>query len=442
MQQKGVSMTISSSLNAGVAGLSANATRLATIADNIANSSTYGYKRVQADFNSLVIGGSGGGYTAGGVRAANMRMIDQRGSLVGTDNATDLAIRGRGMLPVANIAEVDAGSLNPSMLLTSTGSFNTNADGLLTTQSGLVLMGWPALPDGSIPNFPRDTTDGLEPIRLNRSQLSSEPTTEINLGINLPATATEAGGSPDPADTTTTIAYYDNLGRAESITVEFTATVPATGTSNEWTMRLTDSASGGAVIGEYTLTFNDSQTDGGSLASVTAVSGGAYDSTTGSFVVNVDGGPMEIDIGLPGRSNGLTQLGEDWVAANISRDGSPAGNIVGVEIDQNGFVLASYDSGITRTVYKVPLVDVPNMNGLQTLDRQTFQPTTDSGSFFLWDAGSGPVGDVASYALEESNADVAGELTSMIQTQRAYSSSAKVIQTVDEMLQETTNIKR
>ncbi|WP_281859050.1 flagellar basal body rod C-terminal domain-containing protein, partial [Litoreibacter halocynthiae] len=43
---------------------------------------------------------------------------------------------------------------------------------------------------------------------------------------------------------------------------------------------------------------------------------------------------------------------------------------------------------------------------------------------------------------EESTTDVAGELTALIQTQRAYSSNAKVIQTVDEMLQETTNIKR
>jgi len=63
-------------------------------------------------------------------------------------------------------------------------------------------------------------------------------------------------------------------------------------------------------------------------------------------------------------------------------------------------------------------------------------------SYFLWDAGQGPTGDVVGYAREESATDVAGELTAMIQTQRAYSSNAKVIQTVDEMLQETTNIKR
>ena len=76
------------------------------------------------------------------------------------------------------------------------------------------------------------------------------------------------------------------------------------------------------------------------------------------------------------------------------------------------------------------------------LNDQTYLASPQSGSFFLWDAGDGPTGEIASFAREESSVDVAGELTSMIQTQRAYSSNAKVIQTVDEMLQETTNIKR
>jgi len=66
----------------------------------------------------------------------------------------------------------------------------------------------------------------------------------------------------------------------------------------------------------------------------------------------------------------------------------------------------------------------------------------DSGPLYLWDAGNGPTGSVVGYAREESTSDIAQELTQLIQTQRAYSSNAKVIQTVDEMLQETTNIKR
>ena len=129
MQQKGVSMTISSSLNAGVAGLSANATRLATIADNIANSSTFGYKRMEADFHSMVISSTGGSYSAGGVRTTTQRLIDERGPLVSTANPTDLAVRGRGMLPVAQASQVTVGNGAPNMYLTTTGSFRTDADG-------------------------------------------------------------------------------------------------------------------------------------------------------------------------------------------------------------------------------------------------------------------------------------------------------------------------
>ena len=111
-------------------------------------------------------------------------------------------------------------------------------------------------------------------------------------------------------------------------------------------------------------------------------------------------------------------------------------------VDENGFVRATFDTGASRVIYQVPLVDLPNPNGMISLDQQTYRPSPDSGSFFLWNAGDGPTGDMVSFARQESATDVAGELTDMIQTQRAYSSNAKVIQTVDEMLQETTNIIR
>ena len=433
-------MTLSSSLNAGVAGLSANASRLASISDNIANSSTAGYKRVQTDFHSMVMGSNGGSYTAGGVTSSTIRLVDERGPLVSTSNPTDLAVRGRGMLPVASITDVEGGNGAPTMMLTTTGSFRTNAEGLLTTDSGLVLLGWPALADGTIPSYPRDTSVGLEPVQFNVNQLTGEPTTEIKLGITLPATATEAGAAGTAE--TLPIEYWDNLGKSESIEIEFTPTVPGTGASNEWTIVLRDSASGGAVIGEYVVTFTDSRTAGGALASVTTTSGGAYDPATGSVIVTVAGGPMEISIGEIGSSDGLTQLSDSFAPASISKDGSPVGNMTGVEIDASGFVRANYDTGVSRVVYKVPLVDMPNPNGMVAMDSQTYMPSTASGAFFLWDAGDGPTGDVASYTREESSTDVATELTNMIQTQRAYSSSAKVIQTVDEMLQETTNIKR
>ncbi|WP_259400389.1 flagellar hook protein FlgE [Roseovarius sp. SCSIO 43702] len=433
-------MTISSSLNAGVAALSANATRLAAISDNIANSATYGYKRVETDFQSLVISRNGGSYSAGGVRSTTQRLIDEGGSLVTTSNPTDLAVRGRGFLPVAAASRVEVGNGGSQMLLTTTGSFRTDADGILKTDSGLVLLGWPANPDGTVPEFPRDTSDGLEPVQINVNQLTGEPTTSIRLGLNLPATETAATAAGNTQQLS--VEYFDNLGKSENIMVDFAPTVPATGTSNQWTMVFRDSAQGNAIIGEYTLEFDDARASGGTLLNVGTVSGGTYDAGAGTVIVNVAGGPMEIDIGRLGGKDGLTQLSDSFAPLSISKDGSPVGNMTSAQVDENGFVHASFDTGITQIIYQVPLVDLPNPNGMVSFDKQTFMPSPDSGSFFLWDAGDGPTGDVVSFAREESATDVAGELTDMIQTQRAYSSNAKVIQTVDEMLQETTNIKR
>ena len=435
-------MSISSSLNAGVAGLAANATRLATISDNIANSATYGYKRVTADFESMVLNQARGAgvYSAGGVRAQTARLIDERGSLVPTSNALDLAISGRGMFPVQPTVSLGNTVGEQPLMMTTTGAFRADSEGVLKTDSGLVLLGWRANADGTIPVLPRDTVAGLEPVVINTNQTAGDPTTRMKLGVNLPAVNTEAGAAATPLPLS--VEYFGNLGTSETLDISFTPTIPATGSSNTWTMVIRDSAQGGAVIGEYELVFDDTRGSWGTLASVTAVSGGAYDPASGTLGLSVAGGPLALEIGTIGAGNGLTQLSSSFAPTAITKDGSPVGNLTAVEVDENGYVRATYDTGFIRTVFQIPVVDVPNPGGLLSLDNQAFQVSPTSGSFFLWDAGDGPTGAVVGYAREGSTTDVAEELTSLIQTQRAYSSNAKVIQTVDEMLQETTNIKR
>ncbi|MDN5786486.1 flagellar hook protein FlgE [Pseudorhodobacter sp.] len=435
-------MTISSSLNAGVAGLNANATRLATISDNIANSGTYGYKRASANFESMVISQARGAgvYSAGGVRASTSRLIDERGALVGTSNALDLAVSGRGMLPVTSSVGLSDGISNSSMMMTTTGSFRPDANGTLRTDSGLVLLGWPADADGSIPVLPRDTVSALQPVTINANQQAGDPTTAMKLGVNLPATSTMASASGDMLPVS--VEYFGNLGTSETLDISFTPTIPGSGSSNEWSMVIKDSAQAGATIGEYTLTFDDTRGAGGTLLAVTAVSGGAYNSADGTLALTVAGGPLTMTLGKLGDPNGLTQLSDSFAPTSITKNGSPVGNLTAVEVDENGYINATYNTGFTRRLYQIPLVDVPNLNGLIALNNQTYQISPDSGSFFLWNAGEGPTGAVVGYAREGSTTDVAAELTALIQTQRAYSSNAKVIQTVDEMLQETTNIKR
>ncbi|HHS89669.1 MAG TPA: flagellar hook-basal body complex protein, partial [Rhodobacteraceae bacterium] len=331
-------MTISSALSAGVAGLNANATRLATISDNIANSGTYGYKTAIADFESLVISSVAGAgtYSAGGVRASTTRLIDERGPLISTSNAMDIAIGGRGMLPVTTAESLNSNSGDGPMMMTTTGSFRTDSNGVLMTDSGMVLLGWPADADGTVPTYPRDTVAGLEPVVINANQTAGDPTTEMNLGVNLPAVDTDSGASGDMLPLS--VEYFGNLGTSETLEIEFTPVVPATGSSNTWTMKIKDGAQGSAVIGEYTLVFDATRANGGTLSSVTVVSGGAYDSTTGELALTVAGGPLDMTIGKIGDPNGLTQLSDSFAPTSITKDGSPVGNLTAVEVDGQGYI--------------------------------------------------------------------------------------------------------
>ena len=432
-------MSISSSLNSSVSGLSANASKLGTISDNIANSSTYGYKRADVEFSSVVISQREGTYSAGGVRIDTYREVDSQSSLVSTDNPTDLAIGGRGILPVTELADVADPYGDYPMLLTSTGSFRPNEDGYLVSESGLVLMGWPADADGDIPVQPRDSASGLEPVVVSRNQFAASPTTEIVLGANLPAEATQAGASGDDLQITTE--YYDNVGASQTLVSTFTPTIPGAGQSNTWTLTVTDEAQAGATVGEFTIVFDDTSGNGGQVLSVTPTTG-TYDATTGIATITVASGDIEVELGAPGTDSVLTQLSASFAPTGVRQNGAATGTLTGVNIDERGMVEVTYDSGFTRVIYQIPIADVPNMNGLDAHDNQAFSISTTSGPLYLWNAGDGPVGEMIAFAREQSTADIANELTQLIETQRAYSSNASVIRTVDEMLQETTNLKR
>ncbi|MGM0586586.1 MAG: flagellar hook protein FlgE, partial [Pseudomonadota bacterium] len=395
-------MTISSSLNASVAGLNANATRLATLSDNIANAGTYGYKRAETDFSALVVPPGGGVYSAGGVRAAAGREISGKGTIESTGRALDLAVAGGGMLPVTPISDIDAAT--PELRLRATGSFAPDRDGNLVTSSGFALLGWPTDDSGAVAAPIRDSVAGLEPIRVDDGRYVATPTTEIDLGVNLPAEDTRAGASGDPVSVP--VEYFDNLGGSETLTATFTPTIPATGASNEWTLVLEDSASTPAQVAELTMTFDDTAGSGGSLLSVTPVSGATWDAATGVAGINVAGGAIDLTLGPAGADSSLTQLAAEFEPSRISKDGNRAGILTELEFDSDGFLNAIYDTGFTRKLYQVPIADVPNLDGLEAQDGQTFTVTPQSGPFYLWDSGSGPAGDLTGNALEGSATDL------------------------------------
>jgi flagellar hook protein FlgE len=434
-------MSISSSLNAGVMGLNVNAARLSTISDNIANSSTAGYKRSQVDFSSMVLQQRSSAYSAGGVRVDTFKDIATTGSLISTGSATDIAVAGRGLFPVTDESGLKASPSSRELRLLPTGSFYADQNGNLRTQSGLFLLGWPADSTGDIGNVSRNSGINLSPVNIATSQFTATPTSKIDLGINLPADATIAGAAT--GDYNLPVEYFDNLGRANSLTFQFTPTVPASSASNQWTVNIFDSAGDPAVsIGSLDLEFSDTAASGGRILTAAASGGASYDPATGNLALTLPHGPVSVYVGRINDSAGITQLAAPFSPTAVSKDGGPIGDLSSVEIDSNGYLQAVYDTGLRRTLYQIPVGDVPNMNGLNALDAQAFAISASSGSLYLWDAGAGPVGGISGFSLMESTTDIAAELTDLIETQRAYSSNAKIVQTVDEMLQETTNLKR
>ncbi|MEL6827489.1 MAG: flagellar hook-basal body complex protein [Pseudomonadota bacterium] len=434
-------MSITSSLNAAVMGLNANSARLSTISDNIANSETNGYKRVDVEFSNMVVEQRNSAYSAGGVSVDTFKDVSAVGSLISTGNATDIAVAGRGLVPVTTEQGVSQGATDRPLQLLPTGSFTADQNGNLRTQSGLFLLGWPADGNGDIGNVSRNSGANLEPVNIATSQFTASPTANIDIGINLPAGATEAGATTGAF--AMSIEYFDNLGRPQTMRMEFTPQVPATGASNTWSVQMFDDAGDPTVsLGQLDIVFNDTTTAGGRINSVVASNGATYDATTGRFNIALAHGPVDVFIGRPGELEGMTQLAAPFSPTSVTKDGAPIGDLQSVEIDSSGNLQAIYNTGFRRTLYQIPVGDVPNLDGLEALDAQAYAISGESGSLYLWDAGTGPVGAVSGFALMESTTDIAAELVDLIETQRAYSSSAKIVQTVDEMLQETTNLKR
>ena len=61
------------------------------------------------------------------------------------------------------------------LLMTTTGSFHTDSNGVLKTETGLVLLGWPAGADGSIDSYPRDTISGVGACADQRQPIRRRP---------------------------------------------------------------------------------------------------------------------------------------------------------------------------------------------------------------------------------------------------------------------------
>jgi flagellar hook protein FlgE len=426
-------MSLLGAMRAGVAGLQAQSVKFGAIADNISNSSTVGYKRASVEFTTMVTEpATQTSYTAGGVLPAVRQEVSKAGSLLTSSSATDIAISGRGFFVVSN----NTNNPGATYSMTRAGSFSPDLNGNLVNSAGYYLQGFALNPDGTpiVANPSRDTFADLTTVNVANLGFAGSATKTIDFAANLPAQLTGTGAPTAPIETP--ITYYDALGNSRRMTLQWT---PDTATANQWQLNVIDYT--GANIGTVDYVFNDASTGAlaGSPASITTALPFANGVAT---LTTVDGQPVELKLGDINSFSGMVQFAGDYSPNRINSDGAQIGQLQRVEIDKSGIVYAIFNNGQRTPVYQIPIADVPNPGGLTTDDGNIFRLSKDSGSLRLWDAGKGPSGEVVAGALEASNVDIAEELTELIQTQRAYSSNAKIFQAGDEMMTELTNLKR
>ncbi|WP_296600830.1 flagellar hook protein FlgE [Phenylobacterium sp.] len=415
-------MSINSALLAGVSGLVANSSALAAISDNIANVNTVAYKRNQVNFANVVTAQAvSGRYSAGGVQGVTRQFVSTQGLIQSSGSSTDLAISGDGFFVVtskgAPLTAADA------RVFTRQGSFSVDADGYLVNDSKLYLQGWPVQSNGTFVTPPSDLT-AMQSINVKNLGAAVSPTSTIGITANLDKVSAVA---PDPID----VNIVDAAGGRHTLRLTFTQTTP-----NNWNMAIaTVPAADSTVAPAATVpvTFN---TDG----SINQINGGS----ASAFNMTLT---WAAALGLPNQTIALdlsktTQYDEPSSTTQITQNGAGAGNVVAIEVDEDGIVSAVYDNNQIRKVAKVGIGTFSNPDGLATVSGNAYRPTREAGELVIKQAGVGGAGKISPSSLEASTVDLSAEFTGLIQTQKAYSASSKIITTADQMLEELINIKR
>jgi flagellar hook protein FlgE len=428
-------MSIFGSMRTSVSGMNAQANRLGTISDNIANSATTGYKSASTSFSDMVMPSTGGGsYQSGGVQTTTQYEISQQGGLSYTTSTTDLAIKGDGFFVVQDASG--------ATFLTRAGDFSPDSSGNLVNSAGFTLMGY-STANGD-PSVVVNGLGGMTAINVNADGLKAVATSTATLAGNLNSTADipdsadnlpASNTAPMTADTSkTSLVTYDSQGNSVKYDVYYTKTSDST-----WDVSVynaADATTGGtssfpyssAAVGSTTLTFdaNGNLTSGDPGNTLTITNSNAPVGTTQTISVDL---------------SSMTQLASKF-APTGEADGQAANSVKGVTIGTDGTVTATYEDGTSNSIARIPLATVASPDKLTVLSGNVYQANADSGVTITGFPQSGNMGYIQSGALEESNVDLATELTDMIETQKSYTANSKVFQTGSDLMDVIDNLVR
>jgi flagellar hook protein FlgE len=440
-------MSLFGAMNTAISGLTAQSNAFANISDNVANSQTVGYKRVDTSFIDYLTTSTALTNNPGAVVTKPDYVNDVQGTVTQTDGTMNLAITGQGFFAVSqetadtnNIA-----TFNPQQYYSRAGDFTMNKDGYLVNSAGDFLNGWPVNSATGVAN-----QNALAPIQVTQTVYNPVATSSVTLSANLPATpasGTATAASPLPS----TIDVYDSLGSMHVVTLNWVQSGV-----NNWQVSVSSpddiaAASRGTADVQFGAngvpqgTIGQISTTAATAGTVTTSGYTAGQAATMSFTTNFGTGPQTIslNLGTYGQTNGVTQYaGTQYQLQGLTQNGVPPGAYSSTDIQSNGDVVVNYDNGQTRTIAQVPLVTFNAPDQLQRQNGQSFTATQQSGTPLSEQAGTNGAGTLVTSAVESSNVDIATEFSQLIVAQQAYAANSKIVTTANQMLQQTIDMKQ
>ncbi len=478
-------------MNSAISGLNSFQTAINYISDNVANSQTAGFKRIDANFSSFVSTSSQRFFNPGGVTARPTFVNDLQGTILQDASPTSIAIAGAGWLPVQDGTSTSGGLTGNSVTqFTRRGDFALDKNSFMVNGSGKFLFARSVpRPTTAVPN-PSPNQGPLTAVQINQSQLPALQTATAIYAANIPANAaagttynggtitiTDANGAAQPASVTwynrTTAGGVLPAVAASATTGTAGVAASAAGTVPQWRAVITiptSSANGPeSIVVDYSFGTTVG-TNAGLLTGMT-VSGSTNAATFSAANTAPVSGRLVLSYSAPGlaaapvqtintefgtpntaspttastlsTAGGTSQFGGTSISISaISADGYAAGTYNGTGIDTAGNIYTTYTNGQRLNQYQIALGTFNNPKGLVRQNGEAFLDDPAAGFIGFNASQQGGAGGVNPNSIENSNVDIGAEFTKMIVAQRSYSANARMITTADEMLQEVVNLKR
>ncbi|OON64117.1 flagellar biosynthesis protein FlgE [Massilia sp. KIM] len=389
------------SFNIALSGIQAINEQLTAVSNNIANAGTYGFKSSRANFSAVYAGDQANGVEVGSLT----QNIGKNGSLQNTGRGLDAAIQGRGFFAVRD----SQGVIN----YTRVGIFKADKEGFLVDPQGKKVQGYGPAVGGAM--------GALGDIKVPTGQIPAVASTKLTYVGNLSSDWTNPTVTPfDPNNNKSynmvkQTVLYDSLGGEHTVSQYFIRT----GANTVQVRYAFDGAAPGPTA---TMTFD---TNGQLTAPLpTPTPALSIPAANGAAAIN-----FTIDY------TGTTRFAGEATTTTNRADGYPSGAFVGVEMAEDGSVVAKYSNEQQQIVGTVALATFPDEDGLTQVSDTSWVANNTSGAPLYTTPGVGLAGKLAKGALEGSNVDITSELVGLMTSQRNYQANSKVITTENQMMQ-------